>query len=418
MKKIFTLLLITITMQAYAQWDGAGYYRVHNAASNKTYAGQRYLSVKGGKSNVSINNTTPSAFYECIKMVGLLSTDDYITDPSTVVYINSLSSATFYCQGMNTQSITGYTYTVEETGVEDNNITTYQIYKKILFYTFYLQDYNGCDIGKNAGSSNVYARWWLEPLKEGSDYYFAVKPVNESTIDPEGYYWTTLVCDFPCKIPTDGGVEGAYTINEITTVGETNKAIPTKVYAQGETIPAGTPVMLRLSSKESADCKLIPTGSVGNKTSFPLTNGLLKGNYFGPYENYFAEKKDSIKTYDAVNSNSKSLSTTNDQETMRVLGTNSEGTIGFFKYKGYSDEFNKMNGNKCWLDISSLSGAKAGVIEIDFENMIDETTGISSVNDDSRKVAREGIYDLSGRRIEKPTTKGIYIINGRKVVIK
>ena len=36
------------------------------------------------------------------------------------------------------------------------------------------------------------------------------------------------------------------------------------------------------------------------------------------------------------------------------------------------------------------------------------------------KVAK-GIYDLQGRRIsngQKPTTKGIYIINGKKVVIK
>ena len=45
-----------------------------------------------------------------------------------------------------------------------------------------------------------------------------------------------------------------------------------------------------------------------------------------------------------------------------------------------------------------------------------KTTGISIVNSDERDV-QEGVYDLSGRRIAKPT-KGLYIIGGKKVFVK
>ena len=44
----------------------------------------------------------------------------------------------------------------------------------------------------------------------------------------------------------------------------------------------------------------------------------------------------------------------------------------------------------------------------------DNTTSIESVEMRNEK---EEIYDLSGRKVENPT-KGIYIINGNKVVIK
>jgi hypothetical protein len=42
-------------------------------------------------------------------------------------------------------------------------------------------------------------------------------------------------------------------------------------------------------------------------------------------------------------------------------------------------------------------------------------TGIHAVGADSDSEARW--YDLNGRRIEQPTKKGLYILNGRKVVV-
>ncbi|MBQ8656068.1 MAG: hypothetical protein IJ527_03295 [Prevotella sp.] len=49
---------------------------------------------------------------------------------------------------------------------------------------------------------------------------------------------------------------------------------------------------------------------------------------------------------------------------------------------------------------------------------IDDTTGIDATfNDNVEMINDNVIYDLSGRRVEKPT-KGIYIMNGKKVVIR
>ena len=45
----------------------------------------------------------------------------------------------------------------------------------------------------------------------------------------------------------------------------------------------------------------------------------------------------------------------------------------------------------------------------------DETTAIISITDG--KVDRVTYYDLSGRRVPKPT-RGLFIVGGKKVVIK
>lgn len=57
-----------------------------------------------------------------------------------------------------------------------------------------------------------------------------------------------------------------------------------------------------------------------------------------------------------------------------------------------------------------------GVI-FDFDNF-DGTTGINEVVNQSTKLNNGKYYTLSGQQVEKPTTGGIYIRNGRKFVVK
>ena len=59
------------------------------------------------------------------------------------------------------------------------------------------------------------------------------------------------------------------------------------------------------------------------------------------------------------------------------------------------------------------SNSSARFLEISFG---DETTALKLVNCEDRKVD-SGIYDLQGRKVSNPT-KGLYIVNGKKVVIK
>ena len=61
-------------------------------------------------------------------------------------------------------------------------------------------------------------------------------------------------------------------------------------------------------------------------------------------------------------------------------------------------------------------GDPAGVRSIELNFGEDGTTGISDVRSKTEEVKGE-YYDLQGRRVAQPT-KGVYIMNGRKVVIK
>ena len=68
---------------------------------------------------------------------------------------------------------------------------------------------------------------------------------------------------------------------------------------------------------------------------------------------------------------------------------------------------------KCWIELVPASAAHARALSIVHEG---ETTGISTVKTtaDTKDAA---VYDLQGRRVMQPT-KGLFIVNGKKVVIK
>ena len=67
---------------------------------------------------------------------------------------------------------------------------------------------------------------------------------------------------------------------------------------------------------------------------------------------------------------------------------------------------------KAFLKINSGASSLAPVMDVVFA---DGTTGIDSVQDSGLKV--NGYYDLQGRKVANPT-KGLYIVNGKKVIIK
>ena len=86
------------------------------------------------------------------------------------------------------------------------------------------------------------------------------------------------------------------------------------------------------------------------------------------------------------------------------------------EYVLFKDEFVKATGTvpvgKCYLDLSGIGAARAsyGISHGDGDN-----TGIKDVMLDEN--GAEKWYDLQGRRIVKPTKKGLYIKNGKTVVI-
>nr|MCR5366367.1 hypothetical protein [Prevotella sp.] len=81
--------------------------------------------------------------------------------------------------------------------------------------------------------------------------------------------------------------------------------------------------------------------------------------------------------------------------------------LGFYKYSGTS-----LAANKAYLP-----GTAVGAREFYLFDFDDETS--TGVNDVRSKVTegRGEYFNLSGLRVSKPT-KGLYIVNSKKVVVK
>ena len=82
-----------------------------------------------------------------------------------------------------------------------------------------------------------------------------------------------------------------------------------------------------------------------------------------------------------------------------------------FWYSTGSTQMKAFRGYFDFMDI--LSDVENASTRIGFN--FDETTGIKEVHGNANV---EGTYDLQGRKVEEPTNKGLYIVNGHKVVIK
>ena len=95
------------------------------------------------------------------------------------------------------------------------------------------------------------------------------------------------------------------------------------------------------------------------------------------------------------------VATTDATYTNYILSTKG-GVPGFYHANG-----NTVAKNRAYLH-TSVSAAR---IDLSF----DELTGINEVK--NQKEAVEGIFDLQGRKVAQPA-KGLYIVNGKKVVIK
>lgn len=228
------------------------------------------------------------------------------------------------------------------------------------------------------------AKWIIEPVGENSNNYFGVTTADKMK-GKNGKYFTTLYTDFPMKIIDN---INAYVVESVGTIGEEKGyAKCTKIASQGEIIPAQTPIILELETTQSNANRLLPIAS----SNTIATNNILKAIFF-----------DEAKT--TVETNGK---------TIRVFNINPNTSVrnplGFYRYRGTT-----VKGNKAFLLVdANTSGAKLDGYDMENE---ETTAGIEEVA--TPKTNNEAVYyDLQGRRVEKPN-RGIYIVNGKKVIIK
>ena len=238
------------------------------------------------------------------------------------------------------------------------------------------------------------AKWILEKVDDTN--YFGVKP-STNMRGRDGKYYTTLYVDFPFQIKGD---VKAYTIEGVEAKNADGYyfARVKKLAQQGDTVPAQTAVVLECNSTNPADNQLLPTGDEKPKTS----NNRLCGTFFGGSINGLTVKDGAGNDYNVTHDNIRAFN---------INTADSRNPIGFYKVK---NNVTNIPGNKAFLVLTSTE-AQAKSFVLEFED--GGTTGIETI-ENSKNSTEDGVYyDLQGRRVENPT-RGIYIVNGKKVVIK
>ncbi len=182
----------------------------------------------------------------------------------------------------------------------------------------------------------------------------------------------TLVLPFEATFPSDAK---CYTLHY--TAGN-DKVSATEVETS---LAANTPVLVNAAEGKY---KFVSTATSGDAAtgSDPVTVGALTGVYadtYCPSASYILGKKDDV--------------------------------VGFYHPAG--ENTNYVRANRAYLT-ADVAGARE-FLSIDFDG---ETTAVSEeLRVKNEAFATAPYYNLSGQRIAKPT-KGLYIVNGKKVVIK
>ena len=238
------------------------------------------------------------------------------------------------------------------------------------------------------------AMWILEKVDDTN--YFAVKP-STNMKGKDNKFYTTLYVDFPFQIKGD---MKAYTVEGVNAKNAEGYYYAKVKYLaqQGDIVPAQTPVVLECPSTDPADNKLQP---VGDERTV-ISDNRLCGTFFGAKLEGFEAKDGAGQSHFVTRDN------------IRAFNINTNDTknpIGFYKVKS---TVTAIPGNKAFLVLTSPEAQAKGFV-LTFDD--GSTTGIETI-ESSKNSTEDGVYyDLQGRRVENPT-RGVYILNGKKVVIK
>lgn len=143
----------------------------------------------------------------------------------------------------------------------------------------------------------------------------------------------------------------------------------------------------------------------------PANTGVIIEAAEGTYNFAVVDDVDPIEDNALVGKYAKSAKNANAKVYTLQNGANG---VGFYLFKGQNSEgaTTYINGFRAWVELPIESETQA--LRIRFAGEEGGTTSIELPTVGEEVV----VYDLTGRRVEKLTEKGIYIVNGKKVVIK
>ena len=386
-KRLFLLLLGCVTMLgAQAQLNGAGYYRVKNVTSG------RYMSLSDDHSRgVDFNSCTA----DCGAMQTSKIMDNIYSDPGSIFYLDHISGVSYNVvgQGTSLHDIINYYIYISPVG------SYYKIYQEQKGQRITLSDLDDVEEDESyVATTGGKTTWYITPLNT-TDNYIGVKP----TISVGDKHYAAVFTGYPYTL---GAGMKAYYINKVI---EKEGVVIIKELTG--TIPAKTPVLIECSSTDISKNQITP---VLRSVVVPSDN-VAKGVYFCLGDRWSAHYN----------------STKFDPSTMRVLSLNTYGNLAvststqnlktvMIEPKGADGKhltITAIPANSWYIPVSSSAPSELKLVTAE-----QYATGIKDIT--VKPASLYNVYTLEGMQIKKNATsisdlhQGIYIINGKKVVIK
>lgn len=297
--------------------------------------------------------------------------------------VGDLSGAKIIKKPLSIRPASSSTYYISFTGqVKDGNQTS--------DITLYFRDNNGTpDLPSTTTNEN--SQWEMLMLNKANigTTYFGLAP--NRLLEKDGKYYTTLYTTFPYELQSGT----AYYVNDqsIVPYGDESEGKYRVVCQEvsGKQVPANSAVIIECNGTDPSDNKILPLPQ-GTQITDLSGHQLLHG---------YTKIQHGTKSGDG---------------NIYVLSVNPETktSVGFYKLK----QGTAMTDNKVYSSLSAEAQSQAKSISFFIGD--DEVFGITTAINDvamPEDVAGQAIYDLQGRRVLNPSN-GIYIVNGKKFIVK
>lgn len=416
-----------------AQYTGPGFYRVQN----KGNAG-RYIAIANDRvSEETKHISTGSAFNQKLDIEALATVLSAESNPATILYIsgNADNGLVLESQGQNSQTL------INSSGKDIK--LKYRQEEKCLWSSYdgtalFLADdqwdeengkyYDNCAkiITNNAktsandwGKYPEYVRWEFKKVDNVNEYLGVYSSEGVNVGDK---YYTTLYTSFAYQLSDD--MKAYYIDQHIYDTNHVQEPIAELKEVTGGKVPSGTPVILELNSNKASDNKVMPV----NESLAQIQGNELVGRYFCyiVFKGHGKQEGDNQTATDLKNA------LEFNKNTMRVLGVkdgklamvaeNNSALIRTTKAStGSGKYYYYIPANKAYLPIKSSESA-ATSIKLLLPDEYAVATSINKVTSEE-KPAQEGIYTLTGVKVKDGNNtndlpRGIYIVNGKKQIIK
>lgn len=367
--------------------DGAGYYRVKNVSTG------RYMSLSDDHSR-GVDLASTSA--DCGAMATSSVWEDISHDPGSVFYLDHISGESYNVVGQGTSlySIIQYYIYLSPVG------KYWKAWQEDKGQRIMLTDKKSNNAVSFVTTTGIYSTWDIIPINASSNY-IGVKP----TVTVGDKHYAAVFAGYPYTL--GAGMKAYY----VTKVIEKEGVIIIKELRG--TIPAKIPVLIECASTDVSKNQVTPVVSDVAVPSDLATQ--VKGVYFcigNPWSGHFNSVKfdaSSMRVFSANSSGNIAMTTSNDALTL----------VNIDKEDSNGDNLSVLAipANSWYLSVSSSAPSEMKMVTAD-----QYATGIKDIT--VKPASLYNVYTLEGVQIKKNATsisdlhQGIYIINGKKVVIK